>query len=95
MVELEYFFVEKVYVDDDYKVSYKYVIGSLFLLFLVEGFKDILFNDMCIIEYEVKFWVVLKFDFFLNWYLKVLMLELCLIVFINSSYFVGEILFVK
>lgn len=49
MVELEYFLVEKVYVDDDYKVSYKYVIGSLFFLILVEGFKDILFNDMCII----------------------------------------------
>lgn len=91
MVEPEHLPAEKAYVDDDYKVSYKHVTGSLFSLSPVEGFKDILPNDTRTIEHEAKFWAVSKSDFLPNWYLKAPMLEPRLIASTNSSYFAGEI----
>lgn len=91
MVEPEHLPSEKTYVDDDYKVSYKHVTGSLFSLSPVEGFKDILPNKTRTIEHKAKFWAVSKSDFLPNWYLKAAMLEPRLIASTNSSNFAGEI----
>ena len=61
---------QKAFIDDDYKVKYRHVTGSLFSISPAEGFHDILPNSTRTVEHKAKNWAVSKSDFLPNWYLK-------------------------
>lgn len=82
---------QKAFIDDDYKVKYRHVTGSLFSISPAEGFHDILPNSTRMVEHKAKNWAVSKSDFLPNWYLKADNLEPRLIKSTNSSQFAGDI----
>lgn len=95
MVEPDHLPKEEVYIDDDFKVGYKHVTGSLFSMVPAEGFKDILPNKTRTIEHKAKYWAVSKSDFLPNWYITAPTLQPRLIKSTNSSSFTGDIVSAK